>query len=476
MRLQTSENSIHVGDVEIHELFRVSELDAGHSVKTAEPQKASNGAASLTASRENVAFSRDSLYAIESQLAIVIPCMDEEQHILEGVLHGISHDCLIIVVSNSKPLNFEAECTLLTDFCRSAQRPGIAVHQKDEDLANAFRAAGLPELVLETPVSYPEQKSRLRIRSGKGEAMMIGVAIAKISGKQFIGFIDADNLVSGSVNEYCKVYAAGLHYALHCIGTTDSHAMVRIKWASKPKVRDNEIIFEKSGRSSRVVNEWMNRMLDTLVDGDNKDSIIQTANAGEHAMSLDLALELKLANGYAVEPSQLINAWQQFGSRFCTHDVEQLHTAIATYTDGNDEDSYTHSSPPSMPASTPHSRRSSISTPSTPAETRKVHVLQIETRNPHFHDISKGDGHIERMQAQGLSVIYNSALTPEPLKEELRTYMKENLAGVVDINGEPQRMRVYPPMGQMNFETFRETLKQKNILKVVGETGDKVLF
>jgi len=193
-------------------------------------------------------------------------------------------------------------------------------------------------------------------------------------------------------------------------------------------------------------------------------------------MSLDLALDLKLANGYAVEPSQLINAWQQFGSRLCTRDVEELCTAIATYNDGNDEDSYTHSSPPSMPASTIHSPCSTLSTPSTPAETRKVHVLQIETRNPHFHDCSKGDGHIERMQAQGLSIIYNSALTLETLKEDLRAYMKENLSGVVDINGEPQRMRVYPPMGKMNFEMFREIVKTNKLLKVVGETSDKALF
>jgi len=479
MRLQTSQNSTHVGNVEIHELFRVSELDAGHSVQTNELKTGSNGLANHTTHRTNIPFSRESLHAVESRIAIIIPCMDEEQHILEVVLHGIPHDCLIVIVSNSKPFNFQAECSLLAEFCANAERPGIAVHQKDEDLAQAFYVAGLPEIVLEAAPCPQDQKGILRIRSGKGEAMMIGIAIAKLAGKQFVGFIDADNLVSGAVNEYCKVYAAGLHYALHYTGTVDPHAMVRIKWNSKPKVRDNELIFEKSGRSSRVVNEWMNRLLNTLVDGTNQNDIMQTANAGEHAMSLDLALELKLANGYAVEPSQLINAWQQFGQRLCTHDVEELRTAISTCRDAGDEESNTqasNSAPPSMSTSTPHSRRSSISTPSTPAETRKVHVLQIETRNPHFHDCSKGDGHIERMQAQGLSIIYNSALTPETLKEELRTYMKENLSGVVDINGEPQRMRVYPPMGQMNFEMFREVVKEKDILKVVGETGDKALF
>jgi hypothetical protein len=118
--------------------------------------------------------------------------------------------------------------------------------------------------------------------------MMIGVAIAKLAGKRFVGFIDADNFVPGSVHEYCKVYAAGLHYALQSAkpGETDPYAMVRINWKSKPKVKDGKLVFEESGRSSRVVNEWFNRLLNELDDSRTRENFIKTGNAGEHVMSL----------------------------------------------------------------------------------------------------------------------------------------------------------------------------------------------
>ncbi|KAF2823665.1 hypothetical protein CC86DRAFT_421269 [Ophiobolus disseminans] len=420
MRLSTNSASAQIGNVKIQGLFRVIELDASDSAET-KCLKTPNGTGTKKANdNTKVAFSCESLRAIESRTAIVIPCMNEEQDILDGVLRGVPHDCLIILVSNSDPLKFEAERELLTEFCNDAQRQGIVVHQQDECLAQAFHAAGMPDIVLDPSLS---QESGMRIRSGKGEAMMISVAIAKLAGKDFIGFIDADNLVPSAVHEYCKVYAAGLHYALHHTDTAEAHAMVRIKWNSKPKVKDNKLVLEKYGRSSLLVNEWMNRFLDAVVDGDTQDALIQTGNAGEHAMSLDLAMELRFATRYAVEPFQLIDAWEQFGSP----------------------------------------------TPPTPSDARNVHILQIGTRSPHFHDTSKGDGHITRMQVEGLSTIYHSRLTPQTLKDELRAYMKATFPREVNADGEPEKMRVYPPMAKMNFEVLDAALKETGVLTVVGE-------
>ncbi|KAF1843207.1 glycosyltransferase family 55 protein [Cucurbitaria berberidis CBS 394.84] len=445
MRLNINSGSTRVGDVEIHEVFRVTELDAGHRV---EANTLGGIAFDSTVSHGNIPFSQESLHAIEAQLAIIIPCMDEDQSILDGVLHGIPHECLIIIVSNSNSSNFKAECTLLTDFCHNAKRPGIIVHQGDEGLAYAFHSAGLPELVVETSLPQGKQKNALYIRNGKGEAMMIGAAIAKLAAKQFVGFIDADNYVAGSVHEYCKVYAAGLHYALHCTEhnqttsskditqlAAESNSMVRIKWNSKPKVKDGQLVFEKSGRCSRVVNGWMNRFLNAIVDDTTQNAVIQTGNAGEHAMSLNLAMELRFATGYAVEPFQLVNAWEQFGGQTSTY-KQKDHTMV--------------SKAPLL---------------------RKVQILQIETRNPHFHDVSKGNDHIEGMQVQGLSTIYHSSLTPPKLKDELRVYMKENFPTVVGANGEPERARVYPPLGTMDFGIFRTAMKSyPKTLKVIDDT------
>src|SRR5690242_1305266 len=98
MRLSVTPISIPVGNVEIHDMFRVIELDAGHSVGTNEYNTPRGGVSDPTTMQSTVAFSCEILYAIESRIAIVVPCMNEAREVLEGVLQGVPHNCLIIVV------------------------------------------------------------------------------------------------------------------------------------------------------------------------------------------------------------------------------------------------------------------------------------------------------------------------------------------------------------------------------------------
>ena len=120
------------------------------------------------------------------------------------------------------------------------------------------------------------------VRAGKGEAMLIGMALAAMTGRHYVGYVDADNYVPGAVHEYCKAYAAGLHLA------DSPYSMVRISWHSKPKLRDGRLFFTRKGRSSMITNEWLNRFL-AEYSGFGTE-VIATGNAGEHAMSLDLGL------------------------------------------------------------------------------------------------------------------------------------------------------------------------------------------
>ena len=55
-----------------------------------------------------------------------------------------------------------------------------------------------------------------------------GDRLALLARQEYVGFIDADNFVPGSVNEYVKVYASDFHLA------RSRFAMVRICWKSKP--------------------------------------------------------------------------------------------------------------------------------------------------------------------------------------------------------------------------------------------------
>jgi mannosyl-3-phosphoglycerate synthase len=379
MRLADSFRSERFGAVRIHELQRVIELDSGTS----------QGAGSRIVPPE-------ALNAIESQMVIVVPCMNETRSVIEGVLSGIPHDCLIVLVSNSdrQPVDrYEIEAQTVEQFCRLAGRPAMTIHQRDPGVAGAFKAAGMPELIDDEGL----------VRAGKGEAMLIGMALAAMTGRQYVGYVDADNYVPGAVNEYCKAYAAGLHLA------GSPFSMVRISWHSKPKLRDGRLFFSRKGRSSQITNEWLNRFL-AEYSGFGTE-VIATGNAGEHAMSLDLGLKLRLAGGFAVEPYEFLDMFEQFGGVLETSSTEVMASSVP--------------------------------------------VLQIETRNPHFHD-NKGEEHVQGMRMQALNVIYHSAVTLPAVRQAIVDFMVSQ--GALTTGQEPPRERVYPPVGTLDLDLLYDAL------------------
>jgi mannosyl-3-phosphoglycerate synthase len=386
MRLADSFRSERFGAVRIHELQRVIELDSGAVPDAGQP--------GLSAGSRIVG--PDALRAVETQLVIVVPCMNETRSVIEGVLSGIPHDCLIVLVSNSdrSPVDrYEIEAQTVEQFCRLAGRSAVTVHQRDPGLAAAFKAAGMEELI----------DSDGLVRRGKGEAMLIGMALAAMTGRQYIGYVDADNFVPGAVHEYCKAYAAGLHIA------GSPYSMVRISWHSKPKLRDGRLFFSRRGRSSEVTNEWLNKLL-AEYSGFGTE-VIATGNAGEHAMSLALGLKLRLAGGFAVEPFEYVDLFEQFGGVL----------------ESNDPDVMTSSVP----------------------------VVQIETRNPHFHD-NKGEEHVQGMRMQALNVVYHSPVTLPAVRQAIIEFMVSQ--GALDVGQEPTRERVYPPVGSLDLDLLYDGL------------------
>jgi len=274
-----------------------------------------------------------------------------------------------------------------------AGRLAITVHQRDPGVAGAFKAAGMSELIDDGGL----------VHAGKGEAMLIGMALAAMTGRRHLGYVDADNYVPGSVHEYCKVYAAGLHLA------DSPYAMVRISWHSKPKLRDGRLFFSRKGRSSAITNEWLNRFL-AEYSGFGTE-VIATGNAGEHAMTLDLGLKLRLAGGFAVEPYEYLDLFEQFGGVLESTSADVMASSVP--------------------------------------------VLQIETRNPHFHD-NKGDEHVQSMRMQALNVLYHSPVTLPSVRQAIVEFMVEQ--GALGIGQEPPRERVYPPVGTLDLDLLYDAL------------------
>src|SRR5690349_21457078 len=128
MRLEQPHLTERFGAVRIHELQRVIELDsgAGHGAELGLP-----GWGTQTVSAEEIR-------AVEKEMVVVIPCMNETRRVIEGVLSGIPHDCLIVLVSNSSRVpvdRYQIEQQTIEQFGRMTGRPAVTVHQRDPGLA-----------------------------------------------------------------------------------------------------------------------------------------------------------------------------------------------------------------------------------------------------------------------------------------------------------------------------------------------------
>jgi len=345
MRLETTRYTERFGSVRINDLQQVIELDSGRI------ENVSN--------KETIGVKKiadEAIRDIERRMAIIIPTKDEKLKLFEGVISGVPHDCLIIVVSNSQISRvdrFRMEADTLAQFCHFSQREALILHQKDPVLAEALEQAGYTDLLGEDGL----------VRNGKSEGMVAGWLMAKLVKKDYAGFIDADNYFPGAVWEYAKCYAAGFSMA------TSPYAMVRILWRYKPKISGG-MYFKKWGRASEITNKCLNSLI-SLKTGFESD-IIKTGNAGEHAMSLKLAEILPYASGFAVEPYELVSIFEGFGG--------VLPTAHPT------------------------------------AAKHGIEIFQIETRNPHLHE-EKGIQHVREVLVPGLSVIYHSPICEPETKE-----------------------------------------------------------
>jgi mannosyl-3-phosphoglycerate synthase len=396
IRLRLPHRVERFGAVRIHAVQEVLELDSGlggEDDRLPRPQLVRR-------------VPQDVMNDIERRAAIVVPCRGERLKLLEGVLAGIPHDCLIILVSASprEPVDrFRMEREAVTEFCELVQRPAILVHQHDPGLGAAFVEAGLPEIVDE----------RGLVRRGKGEGMLVGLALTRLSGRDIIGFVDADNYVPGAVREYVKIYAAGVHLA------ENPYAMVRVSWRAKPKIQDGRLFFHRWGRASQVTNEYLNLLL-AEYSGFATD-VILTGNAGEHAMTMALAERLRFASGYAVEPHQYVDMFEQFGGVIASPHPDVMRAG--------------------------------------------VDVFQIETRNPHLHE-DKGDEHVQRMRQQSLAPIYHSAICPETVRNQIRDFL--DAEGLLVDGAVPGAGPAYPALQRLDDEAFLRTLVEK------GETFEQV--
>src|SRR5688500_6917832 len=129
MKLDLPRFTERFGSTSLHGVQRVFELDSGLD-------KGKKVSENITGVGNEV------ISEIECKMAIVIPIKNERLKLLEGVLSGIPHDCMTIIVSNSprQPVDrYKLEKEALEQFNRFVGRNALILHQKDPGLSEALR-------------------------------------------------------------------------------------------------------------------------------------------------------------------------------------------------------------------------------------------------------------------------------------------------------------------------------------------------
>jgi mannosyl-3-phosphoglycerate synthase len=346
MKLDLPRYTERFGATSLHGVQRVYELDSGFD----------DG---RPVSESIVNIGNNQIVDIEGRMAIVIPTKGERLRLLEGVLSGIPHDCLTIIISNSprQPVDrYKLEKEALQQFNRFVGRNAFILHQRDPVLSEVLKDVGYNSIL------GPDGM----VRTGKAEGMLIGMLLAKMAGKEYVGFIDADNYVPGAVNEYVKIFASGIAMS------QTPYVMVRISWIYKPKISETGLYFSKWGRVSETTNQHLNSLVSYYTGFETE--VMRTGNSGEHCMSLKLAELLTYSSGYAIEPYEIVNILEEFGGIIPTVNQDAMD--------------------------------------------KGVEIMQVETRNPHFHE-DKGDDHLKEMVVGSLSSIYHSKICPPKVREKI---------------------------------------------------------
>lgn len=392
MRIEIPREVERFGPIQIHDVQKVWELDAG--LKYSELESKPKDRRVIT----RIAY--ESLQEVQEEMAIVVPIKDERIKLLEGVLSGIPHHCTVILVSNSQrePVDrFQIEKDALEHMNKFMKKDLFIVHQKDKAIAKACKESGYECLLDDKGL----------VKSGKAEGMILSTILAYLCGKKYIGFIDSDNYFPGAVYEYVQEYSAALYSA------KSDYSMVRIAWHSKPKVVESSLFFAKRGRASEHTNKILNSLVSSYTGYGTE--LIKTGNAGEHAMSMELALNIDYSSGYSIEPYHYINVLERYGGI--------------------------------------------IDSPSKEIMKQGIEFFQIESRNPHLHEV-KGEEHVLSMSREAMEVIYRSPMCPDYLKKEI---LEDLYARGILEEGTPmpETIKYYPALTKVDMVKFKKALAKE---------------
>jgi mannosyl-3-phosphoglycerate synthase len=129
---------------------------------------------------------------------------------------------------------------------------------------------------------------------------------------------------------------------------------------------------------------------------------------------MKLAELLTYSSGFSVEPYEIVNLLEEFGGILPTENQEAMD--------------------------------------------RGVEVMQVETRNPHFHE-EKGDAHLKEMFNGSLGCIYHSKICPPKLREKIIEELRER--DIIDEGQEPAVLQKISPFKNIDMHEFAKVLHNR---------------
>jgi mannosyl-3-phosphoglycerate synthase len=131
-------------------------------------------------------------------------------------------------------------------------------------------------------------------------------------------------------------------------------------------------------------------------------------------MSMKLAELLTYSSSFSVETYEMVNLLEEFGGIVPTENQEAMDKGIE--------------------------------------------VMQVETRNPHFHE-EKGDIHLKEMIDGSLGCIYHSKICHPKLREKIVEELRGK--GVIEENQEPSVLQKINPFKDIDMLQFGKILHNK---------------
>jgi mannosyl-3-phosphoglycerate synthase len=187
-----------------------------------------------------------------------------------------------------------------------------------------------------------------------------------------------------------------------------------VSWIYKPKISESGLYFSKWGRVSELTNQHLNSLVSYYTGFETE--VMRTGNSGEHCMSLKLAELMTFSTSYAIEAYEIVNVLEEFGGIIPT-----------VHQDAMD---------------------------------KGVEIMQVETRNPHFHE-DRGDDHLKEMVVASLGSIYHSKICPPKLREKiLETLRSRNM--LEEDQQEPAAPVKIEPFKDIDVRKFARVLSKAN--------------